>query len=97
MAINSLLGNVINAYEEKKENICIFLDLAKAFDTVNHQILLKQQHYYDIQGYSLKWFESYLSEHRQCVNIGNDNSDIGTLTCGVPQGSILGHIPLIQQ
>ena len=42
LAINSLLGNVINAFEEKKKNICVFLDFAKAFDTVNHQILLKK-------------------------------------------------------
>ena len=76
LAINSLLGNVINAFEEKKKNICIFLDFAKAFDTVNHQILLKKLHYYGIRGHSLKWFESYLSERKQCVNIGSDNSDI---------------------
>ena len=47
-------------------------------------------HYYGIRRHTLKWFESYLSERKQCVHIGNDNSDIGTLTCGVPQGSILG-------
>ena len=63
---------------------------AKAFDTVNHQILLKKLHYYGIRGHAIKWFESYLSKRKQCVSIGNTNSEIGMLTCGVPQGSILG-------
>ena len=90
LAINSLLTNTIEAFEGKKKNICIFLDFAKAFDTVNHQILLNKLHYYGIRGHSLKWFESYLSNRKQCVNLGKTNSDIGTITCGVPQGSILG-------
>ena len=90
LAINSLLGNITEALEVKKNNICVFLDFAKAFDTVNHKILLKKLHYYGIRGHSLQWFESYLSERKQCVSIGNTNSDIGILACGVPQGSILG-------
>ena len=90
MAINSLLGNITEAFEEKKKNICIFLDFGKAFDTVNHQILLKKLHYYGMLLSALKWFESYLSKRKQCVSIGNTNSEIGMLTCGVPQGSILG-------
>ena len=90
MAINSLLGNITEAIEEKKKTNCIFLDFAKAFDTVNHQILLKKLHYYGIRGHALKWFESYLSERKQCVSIGNTKSEIGMLSCGVLQGSILG-------
>ena len=90
LAINSLLGNVNESFEEKKNNICIFLDFAKAFDTVNHQILLKKLNYYGIRGHSLRWFENYLQERKQCVSIGNTNSDVKILKCGVPQGSILG-------
>ena len=90
LAIDSLLGNVIETFEKKKNSICIFLDFAKAFDTVDHQILLKKLEHYGIRGHSLKWFESYLNERKQCVSIGNTISDVKTLTCGVPQGSILG-------
>ena len=90
LAINSLLGNITEAFEEKKRIICIFLDFSKAFDTVNHQILLKKLHYYGIRGHALKWFESYLSKRKQRVSIGDTNSEIGMLTCGVPQGNILG-------
>ena len=89
-SINTLLTDVVESLEKKKIYICIFLDFAKAFDTVNHQILLKKLKYYGIRGLPLKWFESYLLNRTQCVSIGNIKSDIDMIKCGVPQGSILG-------
>ena len=86
LAINHLLTNIIESFENKKKTICIFLDFAKAFDTVNHKILLRKLEYYGIRGMPLKWFESYLTNRKQCVSIGN----IESIKCGVPQGSILG-------
>ena len=87
LAINTLLTDVIKSLEKKKKSICIFLDFAKAFDTVNHQILLKKLNYYGIKGLPLKWFESYLLNRTQCVSIGNIKSDIDMIKCGVPQGN----------
>ena len=68
----------------------IFLDLCKAFDTVNHKILLTKLEYYGIRGVSNDWFSSYLSNRRQFVSLSGINSDYQTITCGVPQGSVLG-------
>lgn len=92
-AINSLLNNIIKCLEEKKVNFCILLDFAKAFDIVNHEILLHKLDYYGIRGTAHKWFKSYLSERRQCTEIGNTQSKFDYVKCGVPQGSILG--PLV--
>ena len=68
----------------------IFLDLCKAFDTVNHKILLTKLEYYGIRGVSNDWFASYLTNRRQFVSLNGINSDYQTITCGVPQGSVLG-------
>lgn len=72
--------------------VAIFLDLCKAFDTVDHKILLTKLEYYGIRGVVNDWFASYLSNRRQFVSLfGTDSvSDYQTVTCGVPQGSVLG-------
>ena len=62
----------------------------KAFDTVNHTILLNKLEHYGIRGSALKWFNSYLSNISQYVSINNTTSDTKHITCGVPQGSVLG-------
>ena len=66
------------------------MDLAKAFDTVNHDILIKKLEYYGIRGKPLNWLISYLSNRKQAVKIDQTLSSFQTITCGVPQGSILG-------
>ena len=68
----------------------IFLDLCKAFDTVDHKILLNRLEYYGIRGVANEWFASYLSNRRQFVSLFGTNSDYQTVTCGVPQGSVPG-------
>ena len=70
--------------------IGIFLDLKKAFDTVDHTILLKKLYAYGIRGITLKWIKSYLSDHSQYVIYDGVSSNIRHITRRVPQGSILG-------
>jgi len=70
--------------------ISIFLDLSKAFDTLDHEILLEKLNYYGIKGVAHKLMNSYITERKQFVQVDNLKSDTLTLTTGVPQGSILG-------
>ena len=67
-----------------------FIDLKKAFDTVNHSILLKKLDHYGVRGVPLQWFDSYLSDRKQYVSVNGSTSDELTITHGVPQGSVLG-------
>ena len=68
----------------------IVIDLSKAFDTVNHQILIKKLEHYGIRGKALDIFKSYLSNHKQYVRLENSKSQLRPISCGVPQGSVLG-------
>ena len=68
----------------------IFLDLKKAFDTVDFDILLSKMDHYGFKGVSNTWFRNYLSDRLQCVSIDGVESSALKLTCGVPQGSVLG-------
>ena len=89
-AILDLNFNIIKALEKKEKACTIFLDFAKAFDTVNHKILLSKLEHFGIRGIPLNWFRSYLANRQQCVKIGQQISDYETVKCGVPQGSVLG-------
>ena len=86
---------IINNLDNEKIPIAIFLDLSKAFDTIDHQILLKKLHHYGITGIPLKWFESYLTNRKQYVQYKDATSDYSMLKTGVPQGSILGPLLFI--
>ena len=84
---------------EKLDNgnlvLSVFVDLSKAFDTIDHKILIKKLFNYGIRGTALKLFEDYLTNRYQCVAIGDNISSLLQITCGVPQGSILGPVLFI--
>lgn len=78
------------ALDEEKYAVSIFLDLSKAFDTVNHSILLSKLDLYGIRGNENQWFRSYLSNRKQKVFVNGVESNFLLVNSGVPQGSILG-------
>ena len=71
-------------------NGVVFIDLTKAFDTIDHEIILRKMSYLGVDQAAIKWFSSYLSGRTQRCNVSGKLSSARTLSCGVPQGSILG-------
>ena len=71
------------------------MDLQKAFDTVDHQILLAKLSNYGIRGVSNDWFKSYISNHSRYVSINGYDSGLADINCSVPQGSVLGPLLLL--
>ena len=96
-ALLAFTKSIYDAIENKMNPIGIFLDLTKAYDVLNHRILLSKLESYGIRGVTNRWFESYLSHRKQCVEInsrkqGRHVSTTREIAYGVPQGSILGPI-----
>ena len=89
-AILEITDNLNSAIDNKQITCGLFLDFSKAFDTVNHNILLSKLYTYGIRGTPFKWFQSYLCNRTQFVKIDEIESSMETITCGVPQGSTLG-------
>ena len=90
MALMNLINRLITSLENDEYVLGIYLDFSKAFDTVDHVILLRKLAHYGIRGTALKWFESYLSNREQYVTYNGISSSKQRIKCGVPQGSILG-------
>ena len=88
-ALISFVDSIISAFENNKFSCGIFLDLSKAFDTLDHNILLCKLYHYGIRGIVYSWFKDYLSQRTQRVSISNDKSHLRTLNTGVPQESIV--------
>ena len=95
MAVIELVDKIVNAVEKNETTVGIFLDLSKAFDTINHDILLYKLEHYGFRGVALEWFKNYLANRKQFVRYQMHDSDHKTIQCGVPQGSILGPLLFI--
>ena len=89
-ALLSITECIKKTIEDNKYGCGVFIDLKKAFDTVNHQILLTKLEHYGIRGIALELFESYLDKRKQFVSLNSIVSTTTEVTCGVPQGSVLG-------
>ena len=90
MALLQLVEKVYTSFNNKEFALGIFLDLSKAFDTVDYTILLNKLHHYGFQDITLKWLSSYVYNREQYVYANGCFSNKVKLSCGVPQGSILG-------
>ena len=91
-AIQDLVSKIAKSKHKRHYSSVVFLDFAKAFDTVDHNILLAKLNHYGIRGIALKWFADYLSNRQQSVFILEALSKALYVKFGVPQGSILGPI-----
>ena len=94
-AILTLINTITSAIDKSLHTIGIFLDFSKAFDTIDHTILLHKLSHYGIRGKALEWFRNYLSNRNQYVSLNGHNSPIMPINCGVPQGSLLGPLLFI--
>ena len=92
LAIMDLYSKLVDSFEKKQYSGGVFLDFAKAFDTVDHKILIKKLEHYGFRGVVNQWYKSYLSNRYQRIKIGNTLSDECKIEYGVPQGSVLGPI-----
>ncbi len=81
---------ILNAIDKRKVTAVVLLDMSKAFDSLDHGILLDKLQDVGASTSALKWFESYLSNRKQTVRINSAVSNLLPVVSGVPQGSILG-------
>ena len=82
--------NLYQSINDHSYSIATFIDFSKAFDTVNHEILLQKLDKIGIRGNSKKLIKNYLENRKQLTNVNGIDSDLATVTCGVPQGSVIG-------
>jgi len=91
-ALLKFCNEVWNGINEKNFTMALFIDITKAFDTVDHGIFLLKLHNCGFRGNSYNWLKSYLANRTQRVKVGNSFSEESKLSLGVPQGSVLGPV-----
>ena len=88
--LSFLNDKILKGFDDGLETGMILTDVQKAFDTINHDIRLKKLSIIGFSDHTIKWFQSYLSNRTFMVNLENSFSEISSISCSVPQGSILG-------
>ena len=89
-----MINGISTAIDQRETSVSVFLDLSKAFDTIDNEILFAKLEHYGIRNVALQWIKSYFSYRRQSVQINQTCSSTQTIKCGVPQGPILGSLLL---
>ena len=89
-AILDMVESIRTNMDKRLFSCAVFIDLKKAFDTVDHKILLDKLNYYGLRGIDNQWFSSYLTNRTQTTEINSFISDKEVVSCGVPQGSVPG-------
>lgn len=89
-AVMNIVEDIASAIDHKLYTVGVFIDLKKAFDTIDHTILLSKLRTYGIRGIALDWLSSYLENRQQYVEYSNITSECLRIQCGIPQGSVLG-------
>ena len=87
-----LVESISTSIDTKLHCAGVFIDLKKAFDTVNHELLLKKLSFYGLRGIAIEWITTYLTNRKQYVMAHGHSSSMRYITCGVPQGSVLGPV-----
>ena len=95
LSLIHLINKISSAIDKLESTVGVFLDLSKAFDTLDHQILFTKLEHNGICGTALQWIKSYFSCRLQFVQFNQACSPMQTIKCGVPQGSILGPLLFI--
>ena len=95
MAVLDFINDMKKAIDNKMYTAGSFMDLSKAFDTIDHEILLDKLYHYGLRGVSHTWFTNYLSKRKQVVSYNSTLSSSESVKCGVPQRSIIGPLLLI--
>jgi len=90
LALLKFSEDIINSFNNGKNTVATFMDLSKAFDCVNHEILIKKLEYYGVNRICIQWVQSYITDREHYTSWNESNSPTCLLNIGVPQGSILG-------
>ena len=89
-ALLNAQNSILNSLSKREITMLLLIDFSKAFDMIEHQVLLTKLEHYGVRGVALDWFKSYLSGRRQYVSVNGATSSVKPIKYGVPQGSILG-------